>query len=223
MAVNQNAHGFSVGDVVRLSGTTYVLAQADTEANAEVAGIVSAIVDANNFDLTTNGRVTGLAGLSADDVYYLSPTSAGDLTNTEPSTVGQVSKPLLIADSTTSGLFYNMRGFLITTSGGGALVWQDVATGVGFTNGATNFGGGYRDAAYAKDGNFIYFRGAVNPGSSGAIFTLPVGYRPSTNALLPAWQDAGIGPLEIEASGVVNFYSNPTTSASLEGLGGISL
>lgn len=96
------------------------------------------------------------------------------------------------------------------------LDWQDVATGVGFTNGAANFGGGYRDAAYALFNGILYMRGLVNPGASGAIFTLPLGYRPSTNCLMSAFQDADVGPLEIQADGVVNFYANPTSSASLE-------
>lgn len=115
--VNQVAHPFAVGDVVRVSdaGTSFVLAQADSVANAEVAGIVTEDTDADNFKLTVGGLVEGLTGLTAGAVHFLDPDSAGDLTDTEPTTTGDVSKPVLIAlpSSTTSGLFFNMRGALI--------------------------------------------------------------------------------------------------------------
>ena len=117
VSVNQVAHPFAVGDVVRVSdaGTSYVLAQADSVANAEVAGIVTEDTDADNFMLTVGGLVEGMTGLTAGAVHFLSASSAGDLTATEPSTTGQVSKPVLIAlpSSTTSGLFFNMRGALL--------------------------------------------------------------------------------------------------------------
>lgn len=118
--VNQAAHGFVVGNVVRLNGSTYALAQADSASDAEVAGIVSAVLDTNTFTLLTIGKVTGLSGLTAGSIYFLDPSTPGALTTTEPSGAGQVSKPLLIADSTTTGFFYNFRGEQITSSTPGA-------------------------------------------------------------------------------------------------------
>lgn len=109
-AITQVAHGFAVGNFVRYSGTAYVKAQADTGANAEVVGIVSAVADADNFTLQYGGRITGLSGLTAGTVYFLSAATAGLLTATEPTTFGQISKPLLLADSTTTGYFFNFRG-----------------------------------------------------------------------------------------------------------------
>jgi len=113
--VNQTGHGLAVGDVVRLSGTNYVKAQADTEANAEVVGIVTVVIGPNDFTLTVIGRITGLAGLTAGVVYYLSDTVAGALTATEPTDDGEISKPIIIADSTTSGYLFNMRGFVVSS------------------------------------------------------------------------------------------------------------
>ena len=113
--IAQTGHGLAVGDVVRLDGTDYVLAQADTIENAEVAGIASGVADANNFTLAISGYVSGLSGLTAGSVHYLDETTAGALTDTEPSTDGVVSKPLLIADSATSGFLINMRGALVNT------------------------------------------------------------------------------------------------------------
>lgn len=120
-AITQTGHGLSVGDVVRLNGSgDYVVAQADSEANAEVAGIVSDVDGVDDFTLTVVGQITGLSSLTAGAVYYLSASSAGDLTATEPTGLGQVSKPLLIADTTTSGYFFNMRGAIIAAASAAA-------------------------------------------------------------------------------------------------------
>lgn len=112
--ISMTAHGFSVGNNIRQNGTTYVLAQADTEENAEVFGIVSEVVNANKFVLLSSGYVSGLTGLTAGAVHYLSPTVAGGLTVTEPTGENQISKPLFLADSATSGFFYNMRGVALS-------------------------------------------------------------------------------------------------------------
>lgn len=114
--ITQNGHGFVVGNVVYLNASTYTLARADLANTAEVIGIVSSITDANTFVLTTEGKVTGLSGLVSGTAYFLSPSSAGALTPTEPTTQNQISKPILIADSTTSGQFFNMRGEVINAA-----------------------------------------------------------------------------------------------------------
>lgn len=108
--VTQSSHGFVVGDVLKLSGTTYAKAKADSSANAEVVGIVSAVGGVNTFTLTMGGEVTGLSGLTAGTVYFLDPSTAGAITATEPSTAGQISKPIGVANTTTSILYINMRG-----------------------------------------------------------------------------------------------------------------
>jgi hypothetical protein len=120
LTVNQVAHGFAVGDVVRLSSTSYIKAQANTEAGAEAVGIVSFVFTADLFTVQTSGRITGLSALTAGSVYYLDDDTAGLLTLTEPPDIGDVSKPLLIADTTTSGWIFNMRGFINSAAGGAA-------------------------------------------------------------------------------------------------------
>ena len=120
--ITQTAHGFSVGQVLKFTGTAYALAQADTAANAEVVGIISAVTT-NTFDLVTNGYVSTLSGLVAGSVYFLSPSSAGALTATEPTTVGQVRKPLTTgALSTTELNFQNFEGVVIATSTSAGIV-----------------------------------------------------------------------------------------------------
>jgi len=114
----QNAHGFTVGHVLRYNGTSYVLAQADSSTNAEVIGIVSAVLGANSFTLLTDGYITSLSGLTPGTTYFLSATTPGAITDVPPSTAGQVSKPLLRSDSATSGNFVNYRGINIITGTG---------------------------------------------------------------------------------------------------------
>ena len=111
--ITQTTHGFSVGDVVYFNGTIYVKAKTDVVTTSDAVGIVSIVTDANTFTLTLSGYVSGLSGLTAGTVYFLSDTSAGALTATEPVTVNHVSKPLFVANSTTSGYFYNWRGMVI--------------------------------------------------------------------------------------------------------------
>src|SRR6266699_3637661 len=111
--ISQTAHGFVVGNVVRLSGSSYTLAKADNAVDAEVIGIVSGVPDANTFVLTTVGKVGGLSGFTAGTTYFLSDTTAGALSASEPITAGKVSKPLFVADSATSGYFNNWRGMVV--------------------------------------------------------------------------------------------------------------
>lgn len=111
--VTQIAHGLVVGDIVRLSGSSYIKAQANNDANAEVVGIVQEVADADNFTLAVIGHVDGLSGLTAGVAYYLSDTTAGALTATEPTAGGSISKPLLIADGASSGFFFNWRGAMV--------------------------------------------------------------------------------------------------------------
>ena len=51
--VMQTGHGFTVGNAIRWDQTAatpkYVLAQADSAANAEVAGVVNTISDSNSY------------------------------------------------------------------------------------------------------------------------------------------------------------------------------
>lgn len=117
-AITQASHGFSVGDVLKFAAGSYSLAQADSAANAEVVGMVDSDDGTNDFTLNMGGYIDALTGVAANTVYFLSPTTPGGLTATEPTTVGQVSKPVLVGDSTTSGYFVNMRGMEIGASSG---------------------------------------------------------------------------------------------------------
>jgi hypothetical protein len=78
----QLAHGFTVGQVLRYTGTAWVLAQADTIAHARAVGVVQAVTT-DTFDLVTSG-VVALPGLTAGNVYFLDTVTAGGVVTTSP-------------------------------------------------------------------------------------------------------------------------------------------
>lgn len=83
---NQSAHGFDAGKVIRWNGSSFVLAQGNSELGATNAWLVTAIFDNDNFWAIKSGRrnVTGHGLGSAGQTLYLSETTAGALTATRP-------------------------------------------------------------------------------------------------------------------------------------------
>lgn len=159
ISVAQNTHGFAVGDVIKSSGSAnaYAKAQADSVADAEVVGIVTTVTDANNFIYTTQGIITaGVPTDTAGVLYYLSPTSAGGLTSTEPSTNGQVIKPVLvILQSATRALFVNYRGMLINAAIAGT--YTPTLTGVANVGASTAY-----VCQYMRVGSVVTVSGQVD-------------------------------------------------------------
>lgn len=134
--LTQAAHGFSVGNQLALSGSTYILAKADTAANCEIVGMVITVIDTNRFVIICEPWISGLSGLTAGTVYFSDPVTAGAFTSTSPNTVGQINKPVLVADTTTSGYFVNYRGELLSAAvqanilvGRASTIVSTVATG----------------------------------------------------------------------------------------------
>ena len=121
--INQTAHGFTVGQTVRIDKITpfgYILAQADSLDNAEAVGVVESIVDANNFKITLRGcmelttgewdAITGdVGGLLPGGVYFLDKNIAGGLTTDDPAG-GDISKTMFIAIDATSVIVMNYVG-----------------------------------------------------------------------------------------------------------------
>jgi hypothetical protein len=116
--IEQTAHGFSLGDIVRIDSVTdsYVLAQSDTDVNSEAAGMVTFITDVDHFTLTTDGYFdltgSGASALPLDIgcVYFLSTTVAGGVQLTSPSFVGQITKPIFLSETANTGYIRIMRG-----------------------------------------------------------------------------------------------------------------
>lgn len=170
----QASHGFIVSDVVYHAGGVWAKARADLPATCDVVGIVSAVAGVNDFTVTTHGYISGLSGLTADTTYFLSPTTAGLLTATEPTTAGYVSKPVLQAITTTTAFVINYRGVVIgdITVGPVMLSTQTVSSvvNVDFTSGLNSTYTKYRiemtNVVPGTDNVNLLLRGSTNGGSS---------------------------------------------------------
>ena len=119
--VTQSNHSLTVGMPIKVSGANqYAAAQADSAANAEVVGIVTAVASSSAFTMTLAGEITTAGAVpnstSPGDIVYLS-TSAGAVTTTEPSTAGQVSKPIaVITEANNKMIMLPFRGEVISSA-----------------------------------------------------------------------------------------------------------
>lgn len=141
VTVNQNGHGLSEGDWVRIETPLvgpphqvhYVKALADTLANSQAVGVVIHYIDPNNFVLQFAGYVATnpaanttapfqyvsapgpvFSALVPKTVYYLSSTVPGQLTNVDPGLAGggAFSKPLFISEQTSGTVNVN-AGYIL--------------------------------------------------------------------------------------------------------------
>lgn len=110
--------GVTAGKVVRVVNSGGItLAQADTAENSETLGIAIS-VDANKTIVAVAGKISGsvlannlvTGGFSAGCVYFLDPANPGKVTKTEPNTIGQVSKPILLGLSGSEAALLPYRG-----------------------------------------------------------------------------------------------------------------
>ena len=131
----------------------------------------------------------------------------------QPSGVVTVQADVAFADAQ---CFTSLEGasFALSTSGFAALALQ---------NGWTNAPFATRNAAVINDAGTIRFEGAIASGTTGAAFTLPVGFRPATNVYVPVdLCGAANGRLLIQSTGAVTVqaetaFSDAQCFASLEG------
>ena len=120
--ITHASHPFTVGQVLRSSGSAgvYTTAQADSAANAEVIGIVVQDIDTNTYAMALSGRITAdgvVPVATAGTVLFLSPGTAGLITTSEPTTTGQVSKPIgVVTTSNLEMIMINYRGEVVATS-----------------------------------------------------------------------------------------------------------
>lgn len=112
----QPLHGFNVGTVLGYNGTIFVPKLAAPSDPNETVGIVSKINDVNNFTITYAGFMdtSAITGLSANTVYYVSPFVAGAITPVEPLNIGDENRPILITQTSTTGIVVQYRGQIIT-------------------------------------------------------------------------------------------------------------
>ena len=125
LTVTHNSHGFDsndIGKAVRSSGTDgqFVVARANSAANAEVVGVITSIDTANQYTITTSGFVDVVAAVptaTAGTVFFLAEADDSQLTSTEPTTVGAVSKPVaVITESNAKMILIHYRGEVLTST-----------------------------------------------------------------------------------------------------------
>ena len=116
--------GYTFGSVVRVTTSGYTAAKANDPDAAEVVGVISSRTTTYSV-VTVSGKIdgdfTGVAGatLSPGCVYFLNPVVAGGITTSEPSTVGYISKPVIIGLGETAGMVIQYRGNYINEVGTG--------------------------------------------------------------------------------------------------------
>jgi hypothetical protein len=98
LTVTQALHGYSLCEVLKFNGTSYVRAQADIQANVGI-WLITKIIDANTFVISQSGYFTGLTGGTADTTGYLSSTTPGGLVTTAPA----ISQPIIYWTTATTG------------------------------------------------------------------------------------------------------------------------
>lgn len=112
--ITKTGHGFTVGNVVGWSGGTYNKAIADGNYGGEILGIVSTVVNSNTFDLTQSGYISGQTGLSPNTTYYVSDTIYGGKSAVAPTTTGYIVRPILVANTSSTGWVLPYQGYTIT-------------------------------------------------------------------------------------------------------------
>ena len=112
-------HSFVVGRWMKATSTDGVYAYADctTEPNAEVAGVIISVTT-DTYTLQVHGTVTGDAvPAQAGGTIMFLDDSNGQMTTTETSTVGEVSKPLAIVTKNDSEMvILTYRGEVVSSS-----------------------------------------------------------------------------------------------------------
>lgn len=118
--VAQTGHGLSVGNHIRVTGNnTYAKAKADSAANAELAGYVTTVDDANNFEYLPVGPIVTGSGWTAGAVRFLDPSTAGADTATPPTGEGEIVKAVLLPINTTEAILLDYVGYAVPAEGGG--------------------------------------------------------------------------------------------------------
>jgi hypothetical protein len=112
---------------------------------------------------------------------------------------------------------YNETTNTLTVENIAVQTWQTPT----LLNSWVNFGSGFNNAGYWKDPfGVVHLRGLVKSGTGipSTIFTLPAGYRPPAQEILPAVSNALFGECTIETDGDVTAQVGSTVWFSLDGI-----
>lgn len=89
------------------------------------------------------------------------------------------------------------------------------STALTLQNGWSNAPFATRNAGVRKISNIVHLEGAISGGSNSTVFTLPAGFRPSTNVYVPVdLCDAAKGRLLVQPSGAVSIQTEGAFSAA---------
>ena len=118
----RQANSFEVGNVVRLDGTLYVKAIADSSANAEAVGVIEAC-NSNSFTVVFAGEIN-LGSIDTGDgtTWFLSATLAGGVVSTAPSNTGTIQKAIYIGTGNNRAIIVNYLGLINGLEEGGDTV-----------------------------------------------------------------------------------------------------
>ena len=207
----QTANGFSLGEVIAYNGTNYVAKLANSAFdNNETLGVVSQIIDADHFVITYAGFIdtSGFSpALSADTVYFVSPTVPGGLTATEPQSLGYENRPIIITQTTTTGIVVQYRGQIIT---------ENVLTGGTGTTNVAGVIGPAEDGTYT-DGLFTDFVPSTPTGTAVDRFNevLKALAPPPAPSLLNIGQSGSLNSAKLSFGATRNDvgFNNVTTAA----------
>ncbi len=167
------ANSFAGGEWVYLNSGTYTVASNAAAATAEVVGVVAhtPAPTGTTFTLQTNGILPGESGRTAGVVYFLG--TGGALTATPPTADNTIVKPLMVANTTTSGIMINFRGEINEP----ASFPYDLAFLAGFSTSGTNTDVAvqtYGELVMARTGSFTGDVGKCNTAPTGAAMILDV-------------------------------------------------
>ena len=112
--INQQNHYFNIGDVLYydIKNHKFDKAIAKNSIESEVCGVVSEIIDIDNFIIITTGKIkTTRDTFNPVTILYLSDVNAGKLVSIQPHSV---IKQIAIQD--TNGIIINIQRGLKTTS-----------------------------------------------------------------------------------------------------------
>ena len=223
--ITQSSHGFDVQDVIGWSGGTYNLAIADGTYDGEVIGIVTNADSLNVFEVTMAGYVTGLTGLIASTTYFLSDTTAGLLTSTEPTGDTHISKAMLIADTTSSGWVLPYVGYIITSGDSGGGTWGTITGTLSEQEdlqNALDLKADCTDIVYSLTSPATCTVGGISPGyvltGKSLMCILQDAIAPYVAPTFSAFNMSGTFPIEVGAamSGFKTFTWSTTTPANIQ-------
>lgn len=142
LTVTQALHGYSLCEVLKYNGTSYVRAQSDVQSNVGI-WLITKIIDVNTFVISSNGYFSGLTGGTTDTTGFLSSTTPGGLVTTTPA----ISQPIIYWTSATTGWVLGYPSSKASVSPSSTpLGYNDLITSFTGANwnyeGLTNNGGG---------------------------------------------------------------------------------